>query len=62
MIQKSDRQNEQFGHFSNFMEFYFQIKILKSLFDFDPKFRGSFDIKKKMHVNGKDNDRKKGGK
>ena len=29
------------------MEFYFQIKILKSLFDFDPKFRGSFDIKKK---------------
>jgi hypothetical protein len=47
MIQKSDRQNEQFGHFSNFMEFYFQIKILKSLFDFDPKFRGSFDKKKK---------------
>jgi hypothetical protein len=32
MIQKSDRQNEQFGHFSNFMKFYFQIKILKSLY------------------------------
>ena len=41
-----DVQNEQFGHFSNFMEFHFKIKILRSLFDFDPKFRGSFEKKK----------------